>query len=81
MAEKTNGKKPFVQAIIWGVLSLLAYVLLFTNQDLVTQYFSQGGVFAIAILLTAMLFSFVHGAFASYLLDVVGIQPLKKTDL
>ncbi|MDK2887439.1 MAG: hypothetical protein PWP72_317 [Thermoanaerobacter sp.] len=71
-------KKPTGRAILWGIISLAAYLALFINQDVVTRNFARGGIFAIAVILTAMIFSFIHGAFASYLLEALGIQPLKK---
>ncbi|MDQ0286755.1 multisubunit Na+/H+ antiporter MnhB subunit [Desulfofundulus luciae] len=76
--KKSNQIRPVRQAILWGIISLVAYLALFLNQEFVTHYFAQGGVFAIAVVLTAMAFSFIHGAFASYLLETLGIRPLKK---
>ncbi|SHI38214.1 hypothetical protein [Desulfofundulus thermosubterraneus] len=73
-----NQKRPVKQAILWGIVSLAAYLALFLNQEIVTNYFARGGAFAIAVVLTAMAFSFIHGAFASYLLEMLGIRPLKK---
>lgn len=76
---KTARKKPFKQTILWGIISLAAYILVFANQDVVTVLFTQGGLLAGAVIATALLFSFIYGAFANYLLELVGIEPLKKT--
>lgn len=70
--------RPVRQVIIWGLISLALYLALFLNQETVTYYFTRGGSFAIVVVLTPIVFSFIHGAFANYLLEALGIQPLKK---
>jgi hypothetical protein len=75
---KTARKKPVKETILWGIISLAAYIAVFTNQETVTAYFTRGGISAIAIIATALLFSFVYGAFASYFLELVGIEPAEK---
>ncbi|KPK27931.1 MAG: hypothetical protein AMJ61_04065 [Desulfobacterales bacterium SG8_35_2] len=63
--------------IIFGAISLFGYVLLITNQKLVTEAFTMGGWHAAYPVGTALIFSFVHGAFASNLLSVLGIEAKK----
>ena len=70
-------KKPIGGMIIFGALSLAGYFLLITNQKLVTEVYTIGGWHAIYPVGTALIFSFVHGAFASNLLSVLGIEAKK----
>jgi len=76
---KTDKKKPFAQTIFWGIISLIAFTSVFVNQKAVTAFFTQGGAIAGAVIASALIFSFIHGAFASYLLEIIGIEPLKTT--
>lgn len=64
--------------ILWGGVSLAAYLLVFLNQETVTQYFTQGGFVAAAVVITALGFSVIHGTFASYVLEVIGIEALRR---
>lgn len=76
MKEKKN--KPYLGTIIFGIISLSSYVALFANQDWVTDNFTKGGYYAAYPIVTAFYFSFIHGAFASNLLSVLGLEA-KKT--
>ena len=71
-------KKPIVKMIIMGIISLTAYGIVFTHQDLVTRYFTKGGYYAALPIVAVFFFSFVHGPFANYVLSVLGIEPKKK---
>jgi len=64
--------------VLFGALSVASYFLLFSNEQLVTQTYTLGGWYAAFPVLTAFFFSFVHGAFASNLLSVLGLEA-KKT--
>lgn len=66
------------RTIIWGIISLAAYLLIFLNQEVVTKYFTQGGFFALVVIITAIAFSVIHGAFANYLLEALGIHAIQK---
>jgi hypothetical protein len=70
--------KPVKQALFWGIVTLAAYLLVFLNQEAVTSYFARGGFSAIVVIVTALSFSFIHGAFANYLLEVAGIRAAQK---
>jgi len=71
-------KKPYLKAVVFGVLSIASYVALFSNRTLVMDYFTRGHAYAALPIVTAFFFSFVHGAFASNVLDVLGIEAAKK---
>lgn len=70
--------KSALKAVLWGIISAVMYFLVFANQKAITDAFSQGGIFALAIILTALAFSVVHGAFANYFIEVIGFKPVKK---
>lgn len=82
---KTQGKspapagksKPYLKTIIFGTISLSAYVLLFSNEKLVTEIFTMGGWRWVYPVGAAFFFSFIHGAFASNLLSSLGLEAKK----
>ncbi len=75
---KKEGKKlPVIPTLVFGCISITGYYYLMANQDLVTDTFTKGGWYAAFPLLTAFLFSFIHGAFASNFLSVLGIEAKK----
>ena len=78
MATKQNKPKPYVAALIFGAISISCYVLLFSNEALVTETYTKGGIYTLFPVGTAFLFSFIHGAFASNLLTVLGLEAKKK---
>ena len=61
-----------------GVASLALYAAVFWNSGTVTKYFTRGGWYAALPVLTVFVFSFVHGAFASNLWSVLGIEATRK---
>jgi len=67
-------KKPYTGMIIFGAVSLSGYAALMTHQGWVSETFTTGGWHAAYPVLTAVVFSFIHGAFASNLLSVLGIE-------
>jgi hypothetical protein len=71
-------KKPYLKAVIFGIASIASYIFLFSNSKLVMEEYTRGGAYAALPVLTAFYFSFLHGAFASNVLDVVGLQAKKK---
>lgn len=81
ISKQTGGaqaRKPVLQMVIFGVISLTGYIVLFSNERLITTEFTMGGWHAAYPVLTALLFSFIHGAFASNLLSVLGLEAKKK---
>ena len=79
--KQMNGapaKKPVLQMLLFGALSLTGYILLLRNERLITSEFTMGGWHAAYPVLTALAFSFIHGAFASNLLSVLGLEAKKK---
>ncbi|MDH3394046.1 MAG: hypothetical protein OEL66_08560 [Desulfobulbaceae bacterium] len=70
-------KKPYLQTLIFGAISLSAYVYVFQNEKWVTDTFTMGGWHWVYPIGTALAFSFVHGAFGSNLLSVLGLEAKK----
>ena len=70
-------KRPVGKMLLFGAMSISAYLFLFSNETLVTKTFTLGGWHAAFPVMTAFAFSFVHGAFASNLLSVLGIEARK----
>ena len=75
--EPAGAKKPYGKMIIFGAMSLAGYIVLITNQKLVTEVYTLGGWHAVYPVGTALIFSFIHGAFASNLLSVLGLEAKK----
>ncbi|MBU0482223.1 MAG: hypothetical protein KKG47_14095 [Proteobacteria bacterium] len=73
-----HARKPYLQTVIFGIISLSAYLYVFSNEKLVTDIFTRGGVYAAWPIGTALFFSFIHGAFGSNLLSVLGLEAKKK---
>jgi len=71
-------KKPIGKMVIFGALSLGMYTMLFSNEALVTDTFTLGGWYAVFPVGAAFAFSFIHGAFASNFLSVLGLEPKKS---
>ena len=78
MATQQSKTKLFLSTVIFGAISISFYVLLFTNEKLVTDTFTKGGIYTLYPIGTVFLFSFIHGAFASNLLSLLGIEAKKK---
>lgn len=62
----------------FGALSAVLYAAVFTNVSTVTTYFTKGGLYAALPVTTALIFSFVHGAFASNFWSALGIEASRK---
>ncbi|KPK23944.1 MAG: hypothetical protein AMJ61_14635 [Desulfobacterales bacterium SG8_35_2] len=63
--------------VIFGAISLAGYIALMTHQGWVSENYTTGGWHAAYPVVTALIFSFVHGAFASNLLSVLGLEAKK----
>jgi hypothetical protein len=70
-------KKPVMAMLFFGCISATSYFYLMSHQGLVTDTFTKGGWYAAFPILAAFFFSFIHGAFASNFLSVLGIEAKK----
>lgn len=75
--EKYKKKKPIGGMILFGAVSLSLYIAMMTHQEWVMETFTKGGIYTVWPICTALAFSFIHGAFASNLLSVLGIEAKK----
>jgi hypothetical protein len=71
-------KKPYLQAVILGIISITSYIVLFANRELVMEHFTRGGMYTTLPIVTVFYFSFLHGAFASNVLSVLGLEAAKS---
>jgi len=72
-----NKKRPVLLTLIFGAISISAYLLLFMNEEWVMNNFSKGNWYAVYPIVTAFLFSLVHGVFASYFINALGLEEKK----
>lgn len=72
--NRTVKKKPYMRTALLGAMSISAYVLLFTHASSVMDYFVKGGIYSALPIITALGFSFVHGAFADGVLSILGLS-------
>lgn len=73
-------KKPVAAMAIMGIISVALYALLLTKQDIILDYCSKGGAYALLPILTAFLFSYVHGSFTGNFWTVLGVEASKKRE-
>ena len=78
MAANSSKKKPVGKMVVMGLISLALYTLLLAKQDLVNSTFAKGGWYALLPIVTAFVFSFVHGAFTGDFWTVLGVEAAKK---
>ena len=64
--------------ILLGIVSLALYAVLLMKQEVVIEYFGRGGLYAFFPILTAFVFSFVHGSFTGKFWTVLGIEAAKR---
>lgn len=74
-------KKPVGKMVITGIISIALYTALLLNQDIINTYFGRGGVYAFLPIITAFIFSFVHGSFTSNFWTVLGVEAKKKREV
>jgi hypothetical protein len=81
-SNQGSGKKRVLASTIgYGAASAALYAAVFMNSDTVMQYFTKGGMYAALPVATVFFFSFAHGAFASNLWSLLGIEAMKKNAL
>ncbi|MBF0608031.1 MAG: hypothetical protein SFH39_11665 [Candidatus Magnetobacterium sp. LHC-1] len=71
-------KKPYMKVIFLGIVAAALYILLLSEQDIVLGYVSRGGMYAILPIVTAFIFSLVHGNFTGNFWTVIGIEAKKE---
>ena len=66
--------KPYLKLLVSGVASGALYALLYVHErEIMAAFTRTDGWSPLLPVLGALVFSFVHGAFAAYFWDVLGI--------
>jgi len=65
----------------YGIVVVVLYTLLLTQQEFINTNFSKGGWYALLPIITAFVFSFAHGKFTGNFWSALGIEPSKKTKI
>jgi hypothetical protein len=78
MAQSTTKRKPVGSMIVMGIISVALYAILLLKQDLVNGTFAKGGLYAFLPIVTAFVFSYIHGSFTGHFWTVLGIEAAKK---
>jgi hypothetical protein len=81
MAKKYVRKKPYGKTILMGLIVVTIYVLLISNQGLVNDYVSRGGLYAFLPILAAFIVSFFHGSFTGNFWTILGVEAKKKKEV
>lgn len=76
-AKSLSSMSLTARTIACGMLSAGLYTLVFRNADTVMSTFARGGIYAALPIATVFVFSFAHGAFASNLWSLLGIDARK----
>jgi hypothetical protein len=78
MAHSTTRKKPVGAMIVTGIISAALYAALLLKQDMINSTFGRGGMHAFLPIITAFVFSFIHGSFTGHFWTVLGIEAARK---
>jgi len=76
-----NKKSYWLKTLVFGTIIGGLYAALFTNFELVMQYVTRGGIYALLPVASAVVFLYVHGAFFSNFRSALGIEGSKVTVL
>ena len=74
----TTTHRPVSKMVITGIISVALYAGLLMYQDTINTTFGKGGMFAVLPIVTAFLFSFVHGSFTGSFWSVLGVEASRK---
>ena len=75
----TCKSKALKQLLVFGMGSILMYVLAFTNADAFAALCAKGGLWTALPIASVLLLSYVHGHFAGALWELCGITGVQKT--
>lgn len=69
-----------LRTLVLGVISLILYVLLFTNQQLVLTWSTSGEFSFLVPIAIAFALSFVHGGFTGGFWDMFGLKAKTRKE-
>ena len=70
--------KLLIKTLFLGLISILSYIIFFINENWVIENFTKGNWFAILPIITAFIFSLIHGAFAGHFIKLLGFEEKKR---
>jgi hypothetical protein len=73
-------KSVAVKMILMGIVSIALYALLFAEQEWINTHFAKGGLYALLPIITAFVFSIVHGSFTGNFWSFLGMHPKQKRE-
>jgi hypothetical protein len=79
--EGVKKKKPVGTMLLTGVITVALYTILLLKQDMINDYFTRGGFYALLPIATAFIFSLFHGNFTSSFWTVLGVEAKKKKEV
>jgi hypothetical protein len=79
--EGVKRKKPIGKMILFGIFTAALYIALLLKQDMISDYFTRGGVYALLPIAVAFIFSFFHGNFTGSFWTVLGVEARKKREV
>jgi hypothetical protein len=79
--EGVKRKKPVGKMLVAGIITIALYTTLLTKQDMITDYFTRGGVYALLPIAAAFIFSLFHGTFTGSFWTVLGVEAKKKKEV
>jgi hypothetical protein len=72
-------RKPYLKLWVSGMASCALYILLYVyEREIMTAFTRTDGAYPLLPVIAALVFSFVHGAFAAYFWDVLGITARRE---
>jgi hypothetical protein len=79
--EVKKKKKPIGKMVVAGIFSIALYTTLLVKQDMISDYFTRGRLYALLPIATAFIFSFFHGSFTGSFWTVLGVEARKKKEV
>jgi uncharacterized integral membrane protein len=79
--KNTTGRRErgmYVKTLMLGAVSLILYAILFTHQEAVTAVCARGHWCAAFPIIIVLVFSLIHGSFANYSLDLLGVKAKQR---
>jgi ABC-type sugar transport system permease subunit len=67
-------RRALKRTLVFGVVSVVLYLLLYLGADLILEYSKQGRWFFIIPIGIAFIFSIMHGNFTSHFWDLFGVK-------
>ena len=79
--EGFKRKKPIGKMVMAGIITAALYAALLLKQDMISDYFTRGGLYALLPIAAAFIFSFFHGNFTGSFWTVLGVEAKKKREV